>query len=197
MSAEPGAAVHVLGVRHHGPGSARGVRSALEALVPDVVLIEGPPDADDVLRLAAHEGMKPPVALLVHAVDKPANAVFYPFAVFSPEWQAMQYALGRGVPVRFIDLPLMHQLDAESQAEEKAEPPREDALGGLARAAGHEDGEAWWEQLIEQRQDARDVFAAVQEAMTAVRETGGELPDRKSTRLNSSHSGESRMPSSA
>ncbi|WNG19230.1 DUF5682 family protein [Cystobacter fuscus] len=182
MSTEPGAAVHVLGVRHHGPGSARGVRSALEALQPDVVLIEGPPDADELLPLAAQAGMKPPVALLVYALDTPAHAVFYPFAVFSPEWQAIQYALGRSLPVRFIDLPQAHQLVPEALAQEKAEPPREDALGGLARAAGHEEGEAWWEQLIEQRQDARGVFEAVLEAMTAVREAGGDIPAREALR---------------
>ena len=39
---------HVFGVRHHGPGSARSLRRALDALQPDVVLVEGPPDADAV-----------------------------------------------------------------------------------------------------------------------------------------------------
>ncbi|MYZ09472.1 hypothetical protein GT028_19155, partial [Streptomyces sp. SID2999] len=36
----------LLGVRHHGPGSARAVRAALDAAAPGVVLIEGPPEAD-------------------------------------------------------------------------------------------------------------------------------------------------------
>lgn len=34
----------LLGVRHHGPGSARAVRAALEAARPSAVLIEGPPE---------------------------------------------------------------------------------------------------------------------------------------------------------
>ena len=38
--------VRVLGVRHHGPGSARAVVRALDAYRPDCVLIEGPADAD-------------------------------------------------------------------------------------------------------------------------------------------------------
>jgi hypothetical protein len=42
----PPSTVHVLGIRHHGPGSARSLGAALAALAPDVVLIEGPPDAD-------------------------------------------------------------------------------------------------------------------------------------------------------
>ena len=45
--------VHVLGIRHHGPGSARNVRSFLEELKPDIVLVEGPPEADEILQWAA------------------------------------------------------------------------------------------------------------------------------------------------
>jgi len=52
--------VHLFGVRHHGPGCARSLVKALEALQPDCVLIEGPPEADDLLTLAGAEGMEPP-----------------------------------------------------------------------------------------------------------------------------------------
>ncbi|HEY5834350.1 hypothetical protein, partial [Streptomyces sp.] len=43
----------LLGVRHHGPGSARAVRAALDAYRPQAVLIEGPPEADALTALAA------------------------------------------------------------------------------------------------------------------------------------------------
>jgi len=108
--------IHIFGIRHHGPGSARSLRQALEALEPDCVLIEGPPDAEGVLGLAAEGEMKPPVALLVYVPEEPRRAVHYPFAVFSPEWQAIQYGLARKVPVRFIDLPQAIQL---AQADEE------------------------------------------------------------------------------
>ena len=78
----------VFGIRHHGPGSARSLERALEALEPDTVLIEGPPEADALLALAAREEMAPPVALLTYVPDEPARAAFYPFARFSPEWRA-------------------------------------------------------------------------------------------------------------
>nr|WCO03986.1 hypothetical protein [Cystobacter sp.] len=193
MSREADASVHVLGVRHHGPGSARSVRAALEKLQPDVVLIEGPPDADALIPLAAHAEMKPPVALLVYAIDRPAQAVFYPFAVFSPEWQALQYALERTLPVRFIDLPQTHQMapedeggeegrDPEPTAGAEAGTPRGDPLGALARAAGYEDGELWWEHLIEQRREPEGVFEAVLEAMSALREGEGALSPREARR---------------
>ncbi|GAA2783577.1 hypothetical protein GCM10010521_72650 [Streptomyces rameus] len=100
----------LLGVRHHGPGSARAVRAALEAARPAVVLIEGPPEADALIPLAADPGLRPPVALLAHAVDEPGRSAFWPFAEFSPEWVAIRWALEQGVPARFIDLPATHTL---------------------------------------------------------------------------------------
>ena len=42
--------VALYGVRHHGPGSARSVRAALAEQRPDIVLIEGPPEADELLK---------------------------------------------------------------------------------------------------------------------------------------------------
>jgi Family of unknown function (DUF5682) len=106
-------AVQVFGIRHHGPGCARSLRGALEALQPDVVLVEGPPDAGDVLSLLARPEFEPPVALLIYPAEAPERAVFYPFAVFSPEWQALQYAAQHQVPARFMDLPQWHQLAME------------------------------------------------------------------------------------
>ncbi|KMS66818.1 hypothetical protein ACM01_44910 [Streptomyces viridochromogenes] len=100
----------LLGVRHHGPGSARAVRAALEVARPRTVLIEGPPEADELIPLASDEAMRPPVALLAHAVDEPGRSAFWPLAEFSPEWVAIRWALEHQVPARFIDLPAMHTL---------------------------------------------------------------------------------------
>src|SRR5436305_10035674 len=94
----------IFGIRHHGPGSARSLRQALEELQPDAILVEGPPDAADVLPLLAHPAMQPPVALLVYSPERTQDAVYYPFALFSPEWQAIHYGLTHGISVRFMDL---------------------------------------------------------------------------------------------
>jgi len=102
--------IHIFGVRHHGPGCARSLRDALEKLEPDIVLVEGPPDAHGVLPLLAHKDMRPPVALLIYAPDHPKRAVYYPFTSFSPEWQALRYALTHNIPTRFMDLPQAIQL---------------------------------------------------------------------------------------
>lgn len=180
--------VRIFGIRHHGPGSARSLARALETLRPDIILIEGPPEADDLIALAGHAEMKPPVALLVYDPERPANAAFYPFAEFSPEWQAIRFALGKEIPVRFMDLPVGHRFamkadEGEAVAElapEVSNPGVEengllecdDPLGLLAQAAGFEDGERWWEYLVEHRRGTDDVFEAVMEAMGALRSEG-------------------------
>jgi hypothetical protein len=45
--------VHLFGIRHHGPGSARALAGALAELKPDLILVEGPPEADELVALAA------------------------------------------------------------------------------------------------------------------------------------------------
>ncbi len=104
----------LFGVRHHGPGSARSLLQALEAWEPDALLIEGPPEGDELLPLILQPDMEPPVALLAYVPGEPRRACFYPYAVFSPEWQALQYGLAHGLSVHFMDLPLKHWLAVES-----------------------------------------------------------------------------------
>lgn len=229
--------VHILGIRHHGPGSARSLRAALNELRPDAVLIEGPPDADELIGLVAEDDMEPPVALLIYAPNDTHHAVYYPFAAYSPEYQAMRWALETSTHVRFMDLPQTHQFAyhqqklAELEAKMKArreemerakeagkdqqaedwreeyekakvafeeqrraqqreveemdisERVRRDPLGWLGKAAGYNDGERWWEHIIEQRRDdLNGVFEAVLEAMTELRETAGGVTDENEMR---------------
>lgn len=197
--------VHLFGIRHHGPGCARSLVEALDALQPDCILVEGPPEADALLAHVGAPGLTPPCALLVYAPAAPQRAVFYPFAEYSPEWQAIRYANAHGVPVRLCDLPQSHRLagatDADDsapkegpaaqapggpsgdnageqndvQADVQASPPslRADPLAWLARAAGFSDSDTWWDHLVEQRSDGLDLFAAIAEMMTVVREQIG------------------------
>ncbi|MGH8338153.1 MAG: DUF5682 family protein, partial [Gammaproteobacteria bacterium] len=187
--------VHYFGIRHHGPGCARSLLAALQALQPDCLLVEGPPEADALLPFMADAGMCPPVALLAYNSEEPARAAYYPFAEFSPEWQALGYAQQQKIPARFIDLPQMHQLlatevepenvgtDAADTAAVEAETPapahdhdeeaalamQRDPMGWLAEAAGFGDGESWWNHLVEERVDAADLFQAIADAMTVLR----------------------------
>ncbi|KAB8192456.1 hypothetical protein FH608_027330 [Nonomuraea phyllanthi] len=167
--------VSVLGVRHHGPGSARAVRRELERLRPDAILVEGPPEADALVALAPE--LEPPVALLAHVPGAPARAAFWPFAAFSPEWQAILYGTAAGIPVRFCDLPAAHSL-AEPDEEQHDDGLRTDPIANLAAAAGYDDPERWWEDVVEHRGDTP--FEVIAEAMAAVRE--GHEPDGREAR---------------
>ena len=207
------------GIRHHGPGSARAVVSSLQRQRPSIVLIEGPPEADDLVHWVADAGLEPPVALLGYATDDPRRSAFWPFAVFSPEWQALRWAVAAGVPVRFFDLPFSYrlsstavssarvacgqppflsvdsatllpthkggggggaavafqdQVDDQSGAAERSVRPV-DPIGELAAAAGYDDPERWWEDVVEHR--GMPAFEAVAEAMGAIREVSPEDPE--------------------
>lgn len=170
----------IFGIRHHGPGSARSLLRALEAFEPQAILIEGPPDANEILNAAADAEMKPPVALLVYDPESPQRAAFYPFSHFSPEWQALRFALARGLPVAFMDLP--RHLAASAASKTGADTDllyRSDPLLYMAQAAGYTDGERWWEDLVEQGQDGH-IFEAIAEMMTALR---AEFPEKDAYHL--------------
>ena len=98
--------LHLLGIRHHGPGSARSVLRALEEIEPDVVLIELPADCAPVLEWIADDRLQPPVALLGYLPSDVSRAAFWPLADFSPEWQAARWAYARGARVVPIDVPM-------------------------------------------------------------------------------------------
>jgi len=160
------------------------VRAALAAQQPDVVLIEGPPEADGLVELAADPEMRPPVALLGYVAGESSKAAFWPFAVFSPEWQAMRYALGAGIPVRFCDLPAAHQLaiaEGRGGGRWAGLRSRVDPVGELASAAGYDDPERWWEDVVE-HVPGPAVFAALAEAIGVLREQTEEPDSRDAVR---------------
>jgi hypothetical protein len=202
--AVPKPLLHILGVRHHGPGSARSVARALDQLRPDLVLIEGPVDANEVIPFAVHPSMQPPVAIVVYDPDEPSDSAFYPFAAFSPEWVAMRWALAAKSQVRFMDLPFQNRKRTEKSAEKEHESSeseadsdadldeesgvasaRPDPLNALALAAGFEDGEAWWGRLIEENsgnESTLAVFDVIREAMAQVRESDAKGSDKSRKR---------------
>lgn len=195
-------AVHILGIRHHGPGSARSVKAFLEKTKPDIVLVEGPQEADPILEWVTHTELKPPVAILCYQPDNPQQSCFYPFAAFSPEWQAISYARANNIHVRFMDLPAAHQFALEAGEKKGPEEQQEetirnaafrnnevqeehaniqykDPISELAAAAGYPDGEKWWEHMFEHRLNNDSVFEAVMEMMQELRREFPRTDDRK------------------
>jgi hypothetical protein len=137
-----------------------------------VVLIEGPADATHLIAQLAAPGMRPPIALLAYPKGDPANAAFWPFAEFSPEYQAALWALRHDAAAEFIDLPAAAGRGddaAEDGDARRGERLRRDPLGELAAAAGYLDAESWWCDLLEQNPSPGPVFGAVAEAMAELR----------------------------
>ena len=60
-------------------------------------------------------------------------SAFWPFAVFSPEWQAIRWAVTHDLPVRFFDLPYGYRLSgSRAPTPGRTTPPP--AEGGEAAA---------------------------------------------------------------
>ncbi len=172
-----------LGIRHHGPGSARRVLARLEALRPGTVLIEGPSDLSDQLPALAQAQMVPPVALLAYAEKMPDSASFWPMAEYSPEYQAARWAIENGAALRFIDLPVSQRFEIPDNPEPpdtypEERPPQDpvlvtprtqDPFTLLGRLAGYEDGESFWNDLFEV-DEHQEAFDTIDTAIAALRE---------------------------
>ena len=170
--------VHLFGIRHHGPGSARSLVHALEQVRPDVVLIEGPPDANELLRSRRIAQFEPPVALLVYMPQTPRAAVLYPFAQIFAGVAGDPLRARTPLPVRFIDLPQSLRDPARERSDGQATKPSEARRRSAALAAirwrrwrcaaGYSDTERWWDHLVESRAGHDiEVFKAIHEMMSA------------------------------
>jgi Family of unknown function (DUF5682) len=164
-------------VRHHSPTVARLLRAALLARRPKLVLIEGPGEANDLIRHVVDPRTEPPVAIyssyrdddnvlglngvLSPAPDIPARfAAWYPLTIYSPEYVAMKTAETIGADVVFIDLPHHARIRRAAPGEGRPQPPPaaadEDRLittssfyQALADAAGFKSFPEAWDTLFE------------------------------------------------
>ncbi|TFG30168.1 MAG: hypothetical protein EU532_01650 [Promethearchaeota archaeon] len=114
-------------VRHHSPGSALLTKKALDKYKPNLVLIEGPDLANNLIKFMVDDTTIPPFAILSIFADLknkfklngilstdvtvPAKfQVYYPFISYSPELVALIESKKRNIPCYFIDLPLTGQI---------------------------------------------------------------------------------------
>ena len=163
-------------VRHHSHTVARHLAGALQARRPKVVFVEGPHEANALVRFVVDAQTEPPVAIyssyrdddnalglngvLSPAADVPARfAVWYPLTAYSPEYVAMKTAAALGAELVFIDLPHYALVKPQGTAEAAAKPPpaaNEDVLfttsgfyQRLAAAAGFRSWDEAWDTLFE------------------------------------------------
>ncbi|WP_246066789.1 DUF5682 family protein [Paenibacillus koleovorans] len=102
---EGGDGFHVFGIRHLSPTGSFHLLQLLEQVQPTAVLVEGPSDATSFIVSLTMRGVVPPVALMAYTEQLPVRTLLYPFAEYSPEYQAFVWAAQNGAYAAFIDLP--------------------------------------------------------------------------------------------
>jgi hypothetical protein len=163
--------IHIFGVRHLSPSGAWHLRRFLDHVRPEVVLIEGLSDANELIPDVTRRGSVPPIAILAYTDSLPVRTLVYPFARYSPEYQALVWANEHKVTAEFIDLPsdvflawqeqkyAARELANESNEEPTASEPVENATPTpelrvslykrFAQQAGELDYETYWERHFE------------------------------------------------
>lgn len=172
---------YFFGIRHLSPAGAWYLRAFLEEKQPSLVLVEGPSDFCDQLEYMVKPETKPPIAILAYTSQVPVRTMLYPFAAYSPEYQAVLWCKEHGASCRFIDLPSGMFLGISAAKEameekrllEKAQPPAKeqemtraqeatpaktddgmDIYERLDQQAGEDGHETFWERVMEQAGDA-------------------------------------------
>ena len=164
---------HYFGVRHFSPACAFYVREFLDRVNPQLVLIEGPSDLSGLIEQLCAEEAVLPAAILAYTESPPVRTVLYPFAEFSPEYQAILWARKNGAEVRFCDLPSGCALEyyARQNAPENEPDPeeRESVYERIEQMTGL-DNDTFWEYNFEQAESLDELLAAVGEYGRGLRE---------------------------
>ncbi|NDV77785.1 DUF5682 family protein [Dysgonomonas sp. 511] len=148
--------LNIFGVRHLSPGASYHLLKYLEEKKPKYILIEGPADATRLIPDIADRKVKPPIALLAYTTELPIETILYPFAAYSPEYQAICWGVKKKAKVRFVDLPT-HIMLKLRQERNKEGNEGADAFyafhNGLydkvARSYDEDNYESYWERNFE------------------------------------------------
>lgn len=152
---------NIFGVRHLSPGASYHLIQYLEVKKPKCILIEGPSDATDMLYNIANKAVKPPIAVLAYTTELPIETVLYPFASYSPEYQAICWGVKKKLDVRFIDLPSDIMLKLRQERNREANEAADEFYmfhnGLYDKVATHyeeDDYESYWERNFEHNLNA-------------------------------------------
>ncbi|NBH72791.1 hypothetical protein D3Z51_12310 [Clostridiaceae bacterium] len=182
---------HAFGIRHLSPAGAYYVREYLDRADPQLVLIEGPEDFSELIGDLGSEEIEPPVAVMAYTKELPVRTVLYPFAVYSPEYQAILWAKEHGCECRFCDLPSEVFLGLEEERrkkwqkklEEKQEPCQEPespvayVYRRLDELSGDGDNETFWERTMEHAGDVEGYHKGAAEFGRSLRAlASGDIP---------------------
>lgn len=140
------------GIRHFSPAGAYFVRKFLNENRPDVVLIEGPADFDFLIDDIVSKNLLPPFAIMAYTKEVPIETVLYPFAVYSPEYQAILWARENNKECHFFDLESNIMLGLESKNEDEIISDAPNKIHDKEKTLDF-DMESFWERVLEQSED--------------------------------------------
>nr|WP_245947863.1 DUF5682 family protein [Paenibacillus sambharensis] len=158
--------LHRFGVRHLSPAGASHLRRVLDQVQPQLILVEGPSDASELISQITLPKVVPPIAIMAYTDSLPVRTIVFPLAAYSPEYQAFQWAREHGVEAQFFDLPSgaaiglnearRSQCREQEEGEGEGERPsaafrrRQNAIyDEIARLSGETDYESYWERSYE------------------------------------------------
>lgn len=173
---------HIFGIRHLSPAGAWHLKQFLSEKNPRLVLVEGPCDFDDTLQWFSNPAVMPPIAVLAYTKEAPVRTILYPFAEYSPEYQAILWAHEHGRECRFMDLPsevflALPEHAPGGKAADDGEEERMNVYALLDRQAGEDGHETFWERTMEHTDETQAYHKGAQifgSELRALEEDGGE-----------------------
>lgn len=194
-----GEGVRLFGIRHLSAAGAWHLKRYLQQVQPELVLIEGPADTTELISDLVRPGVRPPVAVLCYTSEAPVHSIVYPYAEYSPEYQAIIWADKNRKECRFIDLPSsvksplyrlqeLERMEFRTRQEEAlAGEHQEDLKAGvnnriqyhryagslyrkIAGLGGEEDYDTYWERCFEHNLETDAYLRSVSLHSGAMRE---------------------------
>ena len=139
------------GIRHFSPAGAYFLRQFLDEIKPALVLIEGPADFDFLIDDIVSKKLFPPFAIMAYTKEAPIDTILYPFAEYSPEYQAILWARENNKECHFFDLESDIILGFEKKNDDIQE---EEIISETNSKKSIEiDMEGFWERNLEQSED--------------------------------------------
>lgn len=139
------------GIRHFSPAGAYFLRQFLDEVKPSLVLIEGPADFDFLIDDIVSKNLVPPFAIMAYTKEAPIDTILYPFAEYSPEYQAILWAKENNTECHFFDLESDIILELEKRDDEIKDG--EIISETNPKKSIETDMEGFWERTLEQSED--------------------------------------------
>lgn len=150
-------------VRHHSPACSVHLKKVIEEYKPEIILIEGPENATELIEFMVSKNTKAPFCIYLSYDDKEGKIsgepdkyrAYYPFLDYSPELVALREADKANITCKFIDLNYGEKLlNSQETAERRERYDNDDfSLGHyyelLTQKTGCRNFNELWEKLFE------------------------------------------------